>query len=164
MADIISWFDRYEKLNKAKKIYWGFVFDGTVYAFEPTKEELEKRLRITRGSHTHPGDKLMLQRLTIPTRYALIISGRAWVVCTESYLNKIREEYTFINNGIAFEQVLRLQNGLSPYKKGDKRGFWEGGDIIINSEEIQVKFEACSVTQLKTIEKIEKQMNIQEVI
>ena len=149
-------FEKYHRYCVARPL-WGFCYGGMVYGFYPSKACLFERCRISvASSKKGGGKKLMLNKLTRVQRQALIASGVAFIVCTEKYLEEQKIAYGLPNLGCAFEQVISLQNGGGLYVKGDKRGFWECGDVVINGEQVQVKFEACSLSEYKTIEKAER--------
>lgn len=154
----IEYGKKYYSVEKAMgvKIRHGFTNDGTVYAYEPTLDEFLNRVGITRESSKKGGrQKLRLYQPTKAAQQALILSGRAMVVCTAEYLAEIRTAYGYINDGQAFEAVITLQNGGEPHKKGDRadtKGFWEGGDVVINGVEYQIKYSNCSISNCDNID------------
>lgn len=155
-AEVKSWFNRYVSTSGAEATLWGFEYEGFVYGFYPTESALLERTRITRASTKKGGaKKLMLNKPTTAQKQALIIGGQAQVICTIEYLENEAKTYG-LNKGMAFEQIISLQNEQGYYKKGDKRGYWECGDVVIDGKETQVKFEACSLSEFKTIEKAER--------
>lgn len=152
----IEWVNRYLNTSKADCTIWGFEYDGYVWAFEPSKDTIIERARITRASTKKGGgEKLALNKLTTVQRQALTVSGIAKVICTVASLEKEAKEYG-LNKGCAFEQIISLMNGQGLYKKGDRRGYWECGDVVIEGKQVQVKFEQASLSEFKTIEKAEK--------
>ena len=148
--------NRYYKVSAANCTLWGFEYKGFIYGFYPTKSAIIERARITRVSTAKGGgEKLALKKLTDIQRQALIAGGQAEIICTSDYLENEAKTYG-LNKGAAFEQIISLNNGQGYYKKGDKRGFWECGDVVINGKQVQVKFEMCSLAEFKTIEKAER--------
>lgn len=147
---------RYLKTSGADYTLWGFSHNGMVYAFVLNYDLTADRIRLTRESTKKGGaEKIALKKLTDVQRQALIAGGQATLICTEKYLKEQAEIYG-LNMGMAFEQVISLRAGQGLYKKGDKRGYWECGDVEINGKQVQIKYEAASLASEPTIEKAER--------
>ena len=147
------YFYKYNITNAAEKTVHGFEYGDYVWVWEPTKEEIFERLRVSRASTKKGGHaKLMMNDLRKEQKQALIASGRAKMVCTMEYFRGQMEKYG-LNKGCAFEQIISLINGGDLYKKGDRRGYWECGDLEINGIQVQVKFGACTLSEFRTIDK-----------
>ena len=148
-----TYFTNYIKTTAADYTIHGFEYDGFEWYWLPTEEELFERVRVTRASTKKGGHaKLMLNDLRNEQKQALITSGRAVMVCTTEYFANEMQEYG-LNRGCAFEQIISLQNGGGLYTKGDRRGYWQSGDIVIEGKQVQVKYGACSLAEFRTIDK-----------
>lgn len=144
----------YFELSGADETIWGFEYSDLIYAFYPTKDLMIERARITKSSTKKGGrEKLSLNGLTRIQKQSLIVSGQAEIICTKDYLEQEAQIYG-LNKGQAFEQILSLIHGQGYYKDNKAFGFWECGDIQIENKQVQVKFERCSLAELRTIERI----------
>lgn len=59
------------------------------------------------------------------------------------------------NKGVMFEKLIYELNGQT-FRGKDNVRFTEGGDIVINGKEIQVKYEHARICYDKTLQKLKK--------
>lgn len=59
------------------------------------------------------------------------------------------------NRGVMFEKLIYELNGQT-FRGKDNIRFTEGGDIVINGKEIQVKYEHARICYDKTLQKLKK--------
>ena len=59
------------------------------------------------------------------------------------------------NRGVMFEKLIYELNGQT-FRGKDNVRFTEGGDIVINGKEIQVKYEHARICYDKTLQKLKK--------
>ena len=147
--------NHYELTNGATRTILNFVYDGYIFGTDLTSELLHDRVRISRESTAKGGNAtLKLNKLTNPQRVALIASGNVKMICSVEYAEKIRKENGFVNMGCAVEHIYSITNNGNGFQKGDNRPYYECGDVIINGEQVQIKYEAASLARVDLIEKI----------
>lgn len=146
-----TYFDAYAKTTASAKTFWGFEFDGNIYGFYADDEVLLPRVRLTVSSKGED-EVLRLRSLKKIEKFSRVASGEAVLLCTAQALTETMEEYG-LNKGEAFEQIFSLLNGGGFYKHGKQPAYYEQGDIKVNGEWVQIKYEDATLTKLKLIDK-----------
>ena len=155
MNETDKYIELYEQASKAKTYIRGFEYCGKIYYYFTDLKSLEYRVRATRVSSRHGKDddrNLRLYKMSTSEKKQAIYELGAQVVCSLEFFQQVSKEKRF-NRGETFEQVIRMHFDLENMKRGDKRGFWECGDIELNGEQIQVKYDDASLSAYKTIRK-----------
>lgn len=157
MTDIQKYFRMYAENDASEKVIRVFEHYGYIYHMFVSVESLVERVRETAVSSRHSkggtvdGRNLRLRKMTIAEKENAVANG-AEIVCTVEFFQQLRKEFSS-NKGICAEQAIRKFYGLEDYKLGDKRGFWECGDIELNGKQYSVKFDDASLSAYRTIEK-----------
>lgn len=157
MTDKEKYFRLYAENDASEKVIRVFEHYGYIYHMFVSVESLADRVRETAVSSRHAkggtvdGRNLRLRKMTISEKENAVANG-AEIVCTVEFFQQLRKEFSS-NKGICAEQAIRKFYGLDDYKLGDKRGFWECGDIELNGKQYSVKFDDASLSAYRTIEK-----------
>ncbi len=137
----------YLSLTKATKYIIGFVLAGRLYYTE-SKEIDEKLLKLDRASSARGGMAKIRVRLNKEAKLALVYSGKAHLIGAEADL--LNETY---NRGEMFEKIITEKVAGQAWVK-DSLPFWMGGDVTLNGEEIQIKFDGAELTNEKTLRRL----------
>ena len=157
MTDKEKYFRMYAENDASEKVIRVFEHYGYIYHMFVSVESLADRVRETAVSSRHAkggtvdGRNLRLRKMTISEKENAVANG-AEIICTVEFFQQLRKEFSS-NKGICAEQAIRKFYGLDDYKLGDKRGFWECGDIELNGKQYSVKFDDASLSAYRTIEK-----------
>lgn len=158
MTDKEKYFRLYVENDASDEVIRVFEHYGYIYHTFVSVESLEDRVRETAVSSKHAKSgkeddrNLRLRKMTIAEKENAVANG-AEVLCTVEFFQQLRREFSR-NKGICAEQAVRKFYGLDDYKLGDKRGFWECGDIELNGKQYSVKFDDASLSAYRTIEKV----------
>ena len=60
-----------------------------------------------------------------------------------------------LNKGFAFERLVSEYYGIE-YRGQDNVGFWVGGDLEVDGEQIQIKFQNAQIVSERTLERLKK--------
>lgn len=160
MNDFERYFDRYCTTDASDGVIRVFEYYGNLYHYFTTKRSLFDRTRETAVSSRHAKNgkeddrNLRLRKMTLKEKDFAVKNG-AEIICSLEFFKQVRQEFS-ANRGIAAEQCVRKFYGLEDYKLGDRRPYYECGDIELNGKQYSVKFDDASLTSYRLIEKAEK--------
>ena len=138
----------YRKFSGAESYIIGFVYKHQLYMIKVA--EIMPRYMSVQHSSSKTGRVPKLQ-LTINNSHkeqmirkgAICLGSEDLVVCSD------------LNKGFAFEKLVSEFYGIE-YRGQDNVGFWVGGDLEVNGEQIQVKFQGAQIVAEKTLERLKK--------
>lgn len=138
----------YRKFSGAESYIIGFVYKHMLYMIKVA--EIMPRWMSVQHSSSRTGRVPKLQ-LTINNSHkeqmikkgAICLGSEDLVVCDD------------LNKGFAFERLVSEYYGIE-YRGQDNVGFWVGGDLEVNGEQIQVKFQGAQIVAEKTLERLKK--------
>ena len=138
----------YRKFSGAESYIIGFVYKHMLYMIKVA--EIMPRWMSVQHSSSRTGRVPKLQ-LTINNNHkeqmirkgAICLGSEDLVVCDD------------LNKGFAFERLVSEYYGIE-YRGQDNVGFWVGGDLEVNGEQIQVKFQGAQIVAEKTLERLKK--------
>lgn len=136
----------YHKFSVADYYIIGFELDGYIYAVKQ-KRIYSKYLKTDRESTKNGGANIL--RLTLTKKQKKALAKKLLPVAT------IEEMENAKNRGEWFESLIYKIYGQS-YKKDTTR-FDKQGDIRIEGQEVQLKFERATVANERTIKNIKKE-------
>ena len=136
----------YHKLSVANYYIIGFELDGYIYAVKQ-KRIYSKYLKTDRESTKNGGANILRLTLTKKQKKALVKKLLPVAIAEEMENAKNRGEW--------FENLIYKIYGQS-YTKDTTR-FDKRGDIEINGEQVQLKFERATVANERTIKKIKRE-------
>lgn len=137
----------YRKFSAANSYIIGFDFDNLIYAIKVT-EIAPRYMKVEHESSKKGGCAKLQLRLNKQYKEQLIRKG-AIVIGTVDMLDG---EY---NKGVEFERIITEQYGQTWGGK-DSVPFYVAGDLNINGEEIQVKFNGAQIVVERTLKKLLK--------
>lgn len=138
----------YRKFSGAESYIIGFVYKHMLYMIKVA--EIMPRYMSVQHSSSKTGRVPKLQ-LTINNSHkeqmirkgAICLGSEDLVVCDD------------LNKGFAFERLVSEYYGIE-YRGQDNVGFWVGGDLEVNGEQIQIKFQGAQIVAEKTLERLKK--------
>ena len=138
----------YRKFSGAESYIICFVYKHMLYMIKVA--EIMPRYMSVQHSSSKTGRVPKLQ-LTINNSHkeqmirkgAICLGSEDLVVCDD------------LNKGFAFERLVSEFYGIE-YRGQDNVGFWVGGDLEVNGEQIQVKFQGAQIVAEKTLERLKK--------
>jgi hypothetical protein len=138
----------YRKFSGAEGYIIGFIYKHQLYMIKVA--EIMPRYMSVQHSSSKTGRVPKLQ-LTINNSHkeqmirkgAICLGSEELVVCDD------------LNKGFAFERLVSEFYGIE-YRGQDNVGFWVGGDLEVNGEQIQVKFQGAQIVAEKTLERLKK--------
>lgn len=138
----------YRKFSGAESYIIGFIYKHQLYMIKVA--EIMPRYMSVQHSSSKTGRVPKLQ-LTINNSHkeqmirkgAICLGSEDLVVCDD------------LNKGFAFERLVSEYYGIE-YRGQDNVGFWVGGDLEVNGEQIQVKFQGAQIVAEKTLERLKK--------
>ena len=136
----------YHKLSAAGYYILGFELDGYIYAVKQ-KRIYSKYLKPDRESTKNGGADIL--RLTLTKKQKKILVKKLLPIAT------IEEMENAKNRGEWFEKLIYAIY-KQDYRKDTTR-FDKRGDIEINGEQVQIKFERATVANERTIKKIKRE-------
>ena len=140
----------YNRKSAAHTYIVGFARNGKVYYVTISWEELTAFLKADHESSSRGG--ALKARVRVPAGYQVeaITSGKAVELCDVAELAVGK-----YNRGENFERVITETLTETVWVK-DSIPFYKQGDIQLNGEEIQVKFNDAELTNEKTIARTKK--------
>ena len=136
---------RYNALAVATAYIVGFVLNGSLY-YTMAPHIADQFLKLDRMSSKRGGWAKIRVKLTSADRKALVASGKANWIGSADLLNTA-DKY---NKGERFERIItELLTGETWVK--DSVPFNVAGDITLNGEEVQIKFDGAELTNEKTL-------------
>jgi hypothetical protein len=138
----------YRKFSGAESYIIGFTYKHMLYMIKVA--EIMPRYMSVQHSSSKTGRVPKLQ-LTINNSHkeqmirkgAICLGSEDLVVCDD------------LNKGFAFERLVSEYYGIE-YRGQDNVGFWVGGDLEVNGEQIQIKFQGAQIVAEKTLERLKK--------
>ena len=138
----------YRKFSGAESYIIGFIYKHQLYMIKVA--EIMPRYMSVQHSSSKTGRVPKLQ-LTINNSHkeqmirkgAICLGSEDLIVCDD------------LNKGFAFERLVSEFYGIE-YRGQDNVGFWVGGDLEVNGEQIQVKFQGAQIVAEKTLERLKK--------
>lgn len=136
---------RYNALAVATAYIIGFVLDGMLY-YTMSAHIADEFLKLDRMSSKRGGWAKIRVKLTSADRKALVACGKAIMLGSADLLNTA-DKY---NKGERFERIITETLTGETWTK-DSVPFNVAGDITLNGEEVQVKFDGAELTNEKTL-------------
>lgn len=138
----------YRRFSGAESYIIGFIYKHMLYMIKVA--EIMPRWMSVQHSSSKTGRVPKLQ-LTINNSHkeqmirkgAICLGSEDLVVCND------------LNKGFAFERLVSEYYGIE-YRGQDNVGFWVGGDLEVNGEQIQIKFQGAQIVAEKTLERLKK--------
>jgi hypothetical protein len=138
----------YRKFSGAESYIIGFIYKHQLYMIKVA--EIMPRYMSVQHSSSKTGRVPKLQ-LTINNSHkeqmirkgAICLGSEDLVVCDD------------LNKGFAFERLVSEYYGIE-YRGQDNVGFWVGGDLEVNGEQVQIKFQGAQIVAEKTLERLKK--------
>lgn len=138
------WLDWYEATTAAKRTILGFAIGQDVYMVHLAKLD-RNWIKIERESSARGGEEKL--RMSLNTKDKLILKRLAVKVgTTDEILSLVKG-----NKGDSWECWVARHYGIE-WKKGTTT-YNKAGDLRIQNEEIQVKWENATLTKISTIQK-----------
>lgn len=144
--------NRYERLAYTNKYIFGFRLNGLVYAYYT--QSLTVGMVADTASKKNGGQKSLRYCPKKAEKQALIESGMATPICTETYFDSMVENSRY-NKGEIFEKIITEKCGQKWEK--DNKKFTECGDIVVKNVHYQIKFEKATFTNETTLDRLERQ-------
>lgn len=132
---------RYYSVAVAKVYYIGFIVDGELYMFIIRGEIPEFLLRETQSSEESKCAQVRIQVKLTNARAQYIHDKRVVHLGPASVMN-YKDKY---NRGHHFEHYI-VERFTNQTWKVNNTPWYEAGDVIINGEHVQVKFQDAEVT------------------
>ena len=139
---------RYNALSAAAAYIVGFVFEGMLYYIMSAHINPDF-LKLDRMSSKRGGWAKIRVKLTAADRKALVACGKATLIGAADLLNTA-DKY---NKGERFERVITETLTGETWVK-DSVPFNVAGDITLNGQEVQIKFDGAELTNEKTLRRI----------
>lgn len=136
----------YNKLTAATIYFIGFALRGTIYGGYFT-EIPAAALRLDHESTARGGAVKIRIRFDKATKAALIAAGTVQAIGTVEALTADPR----YNRGDNFEKLIAELNNLPWAKNSDP--FWVAGDLEINGNQVQVKFDGAELVNEKSLRK-----------
>ena len=135
----------YAALTAAHRYNLGFVLAGRVYSIFLTWEEIAAYFTLDHASSVRGGYAKIRIRLHKADRLALIAKGAEMIGAAADLAAMAK-----FNQGDNYERiVLEHYTGGTWSKNSDP--FWVAGDITLEGEQVQVKFDGAELTNEKTL-------------
>lgn len=130
----------YNKTSAATKYGLGFEYKGFIY-LALTNRLLRKYLYVDRESTSHGGKKII--------RFGISLKQASRLVKTAICVGTVADMDGVKNKGERFEQLVYKLFGQQWHK--DHTPYWKAGDITVNGEQIQLKYQKATVTTYKVL-------------
>ena len=137
--------NRYNALAVATAYIVGFILDGMLY-YTMSAHIADKFLKLDRMSSKRGGWAKIRVKLTSADRKALVACGKAIMIGSADMLNTT-DKY---NKGERFERIITETLTGETWVK-DSVPFNVAGDITLNGQEVQIKFDGAELTNEKTL-------------
>jgi len=141
--------DRYNKVAYTHNYIWGFTFKGNVYMATTTSEMMPIVCKLDRASR---GCGFALRFCPNAAQKVALMAG-AQVLCSEKYFKEVHAESKY-NRGEIFEKLVTEYFGQVWEK--DNVPFTQAGDIEVNGIAYQIKYQAATFCNEKSIANLEK--------
>ena len=140
--------NRYNALAIATAYIIGFVLDGMLY-YTMSAHIADEFLKLDRMSSKRGGWAKIRVKLTSADRKALVACGKAIMIGSADLLNTA-DKY---NKGERFERIITETLTGETWMK-DSVPFNVAGDISLNGEQVQIKFDGAELTNEKMLMRI----------
>ena len=140
--------NRYNALSVATAYIIGFVLNGLLY-YTMSAHIADEFLKLDRMSSKRGGWAKIRVKLSSADRKALVECGKAIMIGSADLLNTA-DKY---NKGERFERVITETLTGETWVK-DSVPFNVAGDITLNGQEVQIKFDGAELTNEKTLMRI----------
>lgn len=137
--------DRYNSLSAATAYIIGFILNGILY-YTMSNHIADAFLKLDRMSSKRGGWAKIRVKLAAADRKELVKSGAAIALGAAEMLDT-DDKY---NRGERFEKIITEQVAHQTWVK-DSVPFNVAGDIELNGEQIQIKFDGAELTNEKTL-------------
>ena len=137
--------DRYNALAVATAYIIGFVMNGSLY-YTMSAHIADEFLKLDRMSSKRGGWAKIRVKLSSADRKALVETGKAILLGSVDLLNTA-DKY---NKGERFERVITETLTDETWVK-DSVSFNVAGDITLNGQEVQIKFDGAELTNERTL-------------
>lgn len=138
----------YNALSASTAYIVGFILDGLLYYVQST-HIADEYLKLDRMSSKRGGWAKIRVKLTSADRKALVAYGKAVLVGSASLLDTA-DKY---NKGERFERVITETLTGETWVK-DSVPFNVAGDITLNGQQVQIKFDGAELTNEKLLRKL----------
>ena len=139
---------RYNALSVATAYIVGFILNGMLY-YTMSAHIADEFLKLDRMSSKRGGWAKIRVKLNAASRKALVECGKATLIGSADLLNTA-DQY---NKGERFERIITETLTGEQWVK-DSVPFNVAGDITLNGEEVQIKFDGAELTNEKTLMRI----------
>ena len=136
---------RYNALAVATAYIVGFILDGMLY-YTMSAHIADDFLKLDRMSSKRGGWAKIRVKLTSADRKALVACGKAIMIGSADLLNT-DDKY---NKGERFEKIITETLTGEMWVK-DSVPFNVAGDITLNGEQVQIKFDGAELTNERTL-------------
>ena len=140
--------DRYNALAVATAYIIGFVMNGSLY-YTMSAHIADEFLKLDRMSSKRGGWAKIRVKLSSADRKALVETGKAILLGSVDLLNTA-DKY---NKGERFERIITETLTGETWVK-DSVPFNVAGDITLDGQEVQVKFDGAELTNERTLMRI----------
>lgn len=140
--------NRYNALAVATAYIVGFILDGMLY-YTVSAHIADEFLKLDRMSSKRGDWAKIRVKLTSADRKALVACGKAIMIGSADLLNTA-DKY---NKGERFERVITETLTGETWVK-DSVPFNVAGDITLNGEQVQIKFDGAELTNERTLMRI----------
>ena len=140
--------NRYNALSAATAYIVGFILNGMLY-YTMSAHIADEFLKLDRMSSKRGGWAKIRVKLNAASRKALVECGKATLIGSADLLNTA-DQY---NKGERFERIITETLTGEQWVK-DSVPFNVAGDITLNGEEVQIKFDGAELTNEKTLMRI----------
>lgn len=139
---------RYNALSAATAYLIGFVLNGILY-YTMSAHIADEFLKFDHMAEKRGGWAKIRIRLSSADRKALVACGKAIMIGSADLLNT-EDKY---NKGERFERIVTETLTGERWVK-DSVPFNVAGDIVLNGEQVQVKFDGAELTNERTLMRI----------
>lgn len=139
--------NRYNALSASTAYIIGFVLNGLLY-YTISAHIADQFLKYDRMSSKRGGWAKIRVRLSSADRKALVECGRAVLIGSADLLTDVK-----YNKGECFERVITESLTGEQWVK-DSVPFNVAGDITLNGEQVQIKFDGAELTNEKMLMRI----------
>lgn len=138
----------YRQYSGADSYIVGFTYKHLLYMIK-VKELMPRQMQVLHSSHKNGYQPKLQLVLNNHLKEQFIRKGAICLGNEELIMNG---EY---NKGVEFERLICEMNGIE-FRGKDSVGFWVGGDVEIEGEQIQVKFQGAQIVAEKTLIRLQK--------
>ena len=140
---------RYNALSAATAYLIGFIWNGIVY-YTISAHIADDFLKLDRMSSKRGGWAKIRVKLNAAARKELVTSGTAKPIGIAADLLNSNDKY---NKGERFEKLVTEKLTSETWVK-DSVPFNVAGDIVLNGEQVQIKFDGAELTNEKILMRI----------